>query len=525
MFLKSKKFWIGIGIFLVLVLFLYPKEKSILYEVIKVERGDLVQTVDVTGKIKSENNIFLYFEASGIIDRIYVAEGERVRRGDVLAKLNLDNLNFLIKQAEANLNQKVAGVSEEQINVSQKQIDSAEIAYRKAELNLENVKSLGEENLRSRYISMVDILDDTYIKLFDVLKFSENVKDLYFSGLSQEDISIKNDIEYKIKENVNMAKDCLDNAKETKSIEDIQNAFLKIDQSVKEAVETLLHIKSASEGVKYKDIILPTIKTALDQNKLTLSNSQITLTNLQNEVSLLKLQNENNINASKVLLEEAEAYLELQKANHELLIAPLRDVDLAYLRSVLDQAVLNRNKAIIYSPLEGVITKVNKKQGELISMAEPVFEILSPKYQVEVNIPETDIIKINVGDKADMKLDAIENITFLSEVTSINPASTSIQDVVYYKVILSILEEDSRVKPGMTADILIYTDKREDVLYILSRGILTDKERKFVRVLNEDGEIIEKDIEVGLSADDGKREILSGVLEGEEIVLKIKDAN
>jgi macrolide-specific efflux system membrane fusion protein len=94
MFLKSKKFWIGIGIFLVLVLFLYPKEKSILYEVIKVERGDLVQTVDVTGKIKSENNIFLYFEASGIIDRIYVAEGERVRRGDVLAKLNLDNLNM-----------------------------------------------------------------------------------------------------------------------------------------------------------------------------------------------------------------------------------------------------------------------------------------------------------------------------------------------------------------------------------------------------------------------------------------------
>ena len=136
-------------------------------------------------KLKSENNLSLYFESSGIIDKIYVAEGEEVKRGDVLAKLNLDNLNFLIKQAEANLNQKVAGVSEEQINVSQKQIDSAEIAYRKAELNLENVKSLGEENLRSRYISMVDILDDTYIKLFDVLKFSENVKDLYFSGLSQ----------------------------------------------------------------------------------------------------------------------------------------------------------------------------------------------------------------------------------------------------------------------------------------------------------------------------------------------------
>jgi RND family efflux transporter MFP subunit len=258
----------------------------------------------------------------------------------------------------------------------------------------------------------------------------------------------------------------------------------------------------------------------LDQNKSTISNSQISLTSFQNDVSLLKLQNENNINAAKLSAEEALANLELQKANHNSLIAPPRDVDLAYLRSVLNQAIANRDKAIITSPINGIVTKINKEERELISMSEPLFEILSPKYQIEVNIPETDVTKISLGDKADIELDAIENSALKAEIASINPAATLIQDVVYYKVILTILEKDDRIKPGMTANILIYVDERSDVLYLPSRSILSEKDRKYVRVL-QNGKIIEKDIEVGLNADDSKREILRGVNEDDEIVLKV----
>jgi len=565
MFLKSKKFWIiaGIVLFIVIMISIFSSQpKALEHEVVKVERGDLlqtvdvtgkiksendvslqfetggvidkiyvaegeevkkgdlIQTVDVTGKIKSENNLSLYFESSGIIDKIYVAEGEEVKRGDVLAKLNLDNLNSLVKQAEANLIQKQAGVSEEQINVSLKQISASEVAYKKAESNLENVKNLAQENLKNKYASALDLLDDLYIKLFNVLKFSEDLRDTYFLGLSQEDIAVKNEIKYKIKDPVNEAKNSLNIAKSTKSISDTDNALSKMDSSVKSTIDALLFIKNISENVVYKNVISSSFKSALDQNKSTISNSQISLTSFQNDVSLLKLQNENNINAAKLSAEEALANLELQKANHNSLIAPPRDVDLAYLRSVLNQAIANRDKAIITSPINGIVTKINKEERELISMSEPLFEILSPKYQIEVNIPETDVTKISLGDKADIELGAIESSALKAEIASINPAATLIQDVVYYKVILTILEKDDRIKPGMTANILIYVDERSDVLYLPSRSILSEKDRKYVRVL-QNGKIVEKDIEVGLNADDSKREILRGVNEDDEIVLKV----
>jgi RND family efflux transporter MFP subunit len=525
MFLKSKKFWI-VTIILIIISFLgfslLGKKQVFQYETVKVQKGDLIQTVDVTGKVKSENNISLHFESSGVIDRIYVVEGEEVRKGDVLAKLKLDDLNSLVEQAEANLNQKIAGVSDEQVNVSLSQINAAEVTYKKAEANLSNVKALAEENLKNKYVSALNLLDDSYIKLFTVLKDSEELKNNYFNRLDQDSIGVSNEINYKIKDSINKTKTYLDLAQSSKSIEDINNAMSEMNLTTKSILDALLFIKNVCEGVNYKNIVSTSDKAKLDQNKLTVSASQISLTSAQNEISLLKVQNKNNINVAVIAVEEAVANSELQKANYNSLIANPREVDLAYSRSILNQAIANRNKAIIVSPFNGIITKINKEQGELISSAEALMEALSPKYQVEVNIPETDVVKINIGDKANIELDAIENNVLKAEVINIDPAATTIQDVVYYKVVLSILTEDNRIKPGMTADIVICTEERTSVLYLPSRSILSDKGRKYVRVL-KDGEITEKDLVLGLNADDSKKEILSGIEEGEEIILKILD--
>jgi len=526
MFFKSKKFWIIAGIAVLVIVILISAissgNKVPQHETVTVERGDLVQTVDVTGKIKSENDVSLQFETGGVIDKIYVVEGEEVKKGDVLAKLNLDVSNSQVAQAKANLEQKIAGVSEEQIEVSQKQVNASEVAYEKAKLNLANISSLANENLNNSYTSGIDLLSDTYIKLFNTLKFAEELRDDYFSALNQESINIKNQIQYEIKEPLIKAKASLDYAKQTKSSSDIDLAVIEMDATIKSTLNTLLLIKNVSEDVNYKNVITTTDKATLDQNKLTISTSQISLTSFQNEISLLKLQNENNIKSAEIGVEEALASLELQKANYNSLVATPREIDLAYFRSVLEQAIINRNKGIITAPISGTITDISKEAGELISSAESLIKMLSPQYQIEVNIPETDIVKISIGDKADIELDALSDKALNAEVISINPAANTIQDVVYYKVVLSILEADERVKPGMTADILIYTEKKEGVLYLPSRSILTEGNRKYVRVL-ENGEIVEKEVSVGLNADDSKKEILSGVSEGDEIILKIAE--
>ncbi|MDD3292509.1 MAG: HlyD family efflux transporter periplasmic adaptor subunit, partial [Candidatus Pacebacteria bacterium] len=188
----------------------------------------------------------------------------------------------------------------------------------------------------------------------------------------------------------------------------------------------------------------------------------------------------------------------------------------------LDQAKANRNKAIIYAPISGIVTKVNKKSGESITSAETMIEILSPHYEIDVDVPETDVVKISLNDEAEITLDALgKDVKFVGKVINIDPASTDIQGVVYYKVKVSLDDNnDERVKPGMTTNVLIETDYRENILYLQNRAVLSkDQDQKYVRALEGDT-VVEKDVILGIKGDNGLVEIISGVNEGDEIVLK-----
>lgn len=151
-----------------------------------------------------------------------------------------------------------------------------------------------------------------------------------------------------------------------------------------------------------------------------------------------------------------------------------------------------------------------------------MIEMLSPHYDISVDVPETDVVKMKVGDDATITLDALGPDTeFTGKVLTIDPASTEIQDVVYYKVKVAINETGDVIKPGMTADVLTKTESRENVLFVPSSAVLTktDTNEKYVRVL-KDNKVEERTIQLGLKADDGKVEVLSGLSEGEVIVLR-----
>jgi len=152
-----------------------------------------------------------------------------------------------------------------------------------------------------------------------------------------------------------------------------------------------------------------------------------------------------------------------------------------------------------------------------------MIELLSPHYETKVDVPETDVVKVKVGDEAEITLDALgSDIKFKGKVLTVDPASTEIQDVVYYKVKVAIEDSGNEtIKPGMTADVLVDTDRRDNVIFIPSRALLTRSgtDEKYVRVL-KDGAVEERTVKLGLKADDGKTEVISGLNEGEEIVLR-----
>ncbi len=512
-----------VAIFIIIVAFqVFGKSGSPQYETAKVERGNLTQTVEATGKIESAQNLSLHFETIGRVSNVYVKEGEEVKSGDFLANLSLIEFNAAVAQAEAVLNQKLAGATEEQIAIAQKQVESAQTALDQANKTLQDTIDLAQKSLDAKYAYALTALDDAYIKIYNAYSVANSIQQTYFFNNSQEGLRVREEEKYNIEEPMNRAKECIDIAKSTKSKDDIDIAISQTITVLNKILNSLTVIRDICSKSVYDLIISSADKASLDSQKISVSATQTAISSLQNDINLLKTQNESNINKARAAVDSAQAAFEVQKANYNSLIAVPRDVDIAYYRAALDQAIANRNKAIIRAPINGVITKIYKKEGESISTAETMIEMVSPHYEIEVDVPETDVVKIALNNEVEVTLDALgKDVKFSGKVTEVDLASTEIQGVVYYKVRVAIdNSNDERMKPGMTANVLIKTGFRPDILYLSSRGVLSRDGTKYVRVL-EKGKIVEKDVILGMKGDNGNVEVLSGVEEGDEIVLKV----
>ena len=181
-------------------------------------------------------------------------------------------------------------------------------------------------------------------------------------------------------------------------------------------------------------------------------------------------------------------------------------------------------KAFIKSPIDGIITKKDIKIGETISSNQLVISIISKSnFEIEANVPEADISKIKIGDPAGLTLDAYSNeIIFQAKVIAVEPAETIIEGVPTYKTTLQFIGEDGRIKSGMTADINILTAKKENVIAVPQRAIAIKNNEKFVKVMSSEKEIKEVKVETGLRGSDGNIEIISGINEGDKVIIFVK---
>lgn len=519
---KSKWFWIIAIVVVIIIVVVIPKgQKAPSYETTKIERGVIEQTVDATGKIESADKVSLNFQMSGNINRINVKEGDKILAGQLLASVSSAELDAAVAQAQASLNQKLTGSTTEQIDIAQRQVDSARVAYDKAQSSLKDIIALGEVNMSSKYSNALTALNDAYLKIYNTFTLISSIRDSYFNGSDQEGISVQNIVNYRISSAMKTAKASLDSAKAGER-GNVDTAMIDIISSLDAVYDGLNEIRNTCDSGSYKVNVTDTIRTSIDSQKTIISSSKASIVTLQNDIKSLKVQNERDKNTAEAAIESAKASLDIQEANLKSTQAKPRDVDIDYYEAALSQAKANRAKAFLYAPISGIISKVNKHVGELVGMSDAAIELISPHYEIKIDIPETDVVKVAISDETQITFDALgSDVKFKGKVMTIEPNSTDIQDVVYYKVKVSLDGDDERVKPGMTANVLINTDKKENVIRVPARAVLTDTKagRKYVKVL-ANGQPIEKDIEVGIKGDGGMVEVLTGLNEGDEVILK-----
>jgi HlyD family secretion protein len=137
----------------------------------------------------------------------------------------------------------------------------------------------------------------------------------------------------------------------------------------------------------------------------------------------------------------------------------------------LQQAEVDLANTTIRAPVDGVVVarRVDVGQTVAASMQAPtLFEIAQDltNMQVDTNVSEADIGRVQVGQNATFTVDAYPGQIFRGKVTSIRKAAINVQNVVTYDVVIGVANPDLRLFPGMTANVKILVERRDSVLKI-----------------------------------------------------------
>ena len=199
-------------------------------------------------------------------------------------------------------------------------------------------------------------------------------------------------------------------------------------------------------------------------------------------------------------------------------------------QGALDSAQLDLEHCRITSPIDGTVIARQVDAGQTVaaSFAAPnLFQIAQDltKMQVDADIDESDVAKVHVGQVAQFAVDAMPTRTFEAVVRQVRKSATNIQNVITYDAVMDVPNPDLALLPGMTANIRIPVQVRENVLRV-PNGALRYRQANqkpaepTVYVLNSAGMPEPLKIQVGLS-DGLYTEVLSGDLrEGEAVILQ-----
>lgn len=139
--------------------------------------------------------------------------------------------------------------------------------------------------------------------------------------------------------------------------------------------------------------------------------------------------------------------------------------------SQLDRAIINLKYATIRTPIDGVVISRAVDVGQTVAAsfsAPTIFTIANDltKMQVQANVDEADIGKVQLGQEVKFTVDAYADQPFQGVVSQIRLAPVTVQNVVNYTVIIGVPNPDLKLMPGMTATVTILVTKRENVLKV-----------------------------------------------------------
>jgi len=261
------------------------------------------------------------------------------------------------------------------------------------------------------------------------------------------------------------------------------------------------------------------------------------------------------LNTAKTQLATAQSQLNYQTANYkryktlfEKGLVAADDFDNAKLsytqakeqvasaKEEVQRAQTNLGYATITSPIDGVVLSKSVEEGQTVAASFSTPELFTiaqdlTNMQVVADVDEADIGDVKEGERVTFTVDAYPDDTFEGEVKQVRQEATTTNNVVTYEVVISAPNADLKLKPGLTANVTIYTAERKGVLSVPSKALRftpqkeTAGKMKIVDVANaknkvwtiEGNSIVAHKVNIGMT-DGTNTQIVGGIAEGTKVV-------
>ena len=193
-------------------------------------------------------------------------------------------------------------------------------------------------------------------------------------------------------------------------------------------------------------------------------------------------------------------------------------------RTFAERALLNRelakislNKSIINSPLSGTVKTRFVKVGEFVRKGDRLVEILNvDRILVKVNIPEQEILQINIGQKVDIELYILEKKLFEGKVKKIGLEADASNRT--FPVEIEVNNRERELRPGMLARVTFTKRVDQDQVVVPRHTILERDSGRIVYVVDK-GKAFQREVSTGISQRE-KVQILTGLGRGEQLVVE-----
>lgn len=548
----SKKTYIILGVVGVAALaFFFLRDGEPTYSFVEVQRGDLREEVFETGETQMGEEIMLGFSEGGKIESLQVNEGDFIERGKQIASLDKERTRISLKEARASLfaakaglERLLEGATTEEIEAAEATVRSAETAYQNAKNNLKNIERVAEESLKEAHRQTPHLLSEIVFSAKEVDEGVDEIVSYHFTGIYFSETYAARASRVEIRR----ASERIE--KYEKMIREEEISFTKKDEALRETEESLRkmvkeldNIIEISEmdyyqrkmtgeegqtgiGRKLDTFEVTDDSTALQEFRRKLNSDLSDLRSLIQSVSSVRVNTDAELSVAqgeketrKKAIEEAEKNLNRIRA--EVPVSEKRQKEAAIEQAEARVELLEKSlrDSTLNAPFKGTVSKVLKRGGEVVSPGEPVIALLpEEEFRIEVFIYEGDVGRIKENNKVEVSFVALEG-DFKGEVAFINPVGEIRDGVVYYKTFIVLQEYPEEIRVGMTADVTIIAKEKESVLFVPREAIYREDGEDYVDILLN-GEKEKRKVETGMTGERREMEILSGLKEGEKIIME-----